>query len=208
MPLTLKELQDGVAYWTTSTPWPKDLHNAFYGRLGAENPNGDFDAAWWRACLRHLTAWRANRPLSKAELTGNFERERAELATTWQRCCAPLTDQDICDVSWEQVADWLTVVGRIKPTRSPVFTSKFAHFLLPAVFPVVDQAVMGRPFGSSYRAHFQGVQHEWETTPADVREELRAGLTAHIAEPPTQGYPVVTKITEVCLIGRARPRPV
>lgn len=91
-----------------------------------------------------------------------------ELAATWQRCCAPLAAQDICDISWEQVADWLTVVDRMKPTSSPVLTSKFAHFLLPAVFPVVDQAVMGRPLGVSYRTHFQGAQDELTTTPAGV----------------------------------------
>jgi hypothetical protein len=82
--------------------------------------------------VQHLTAWRANSPLSKAELTENFERERGALTATWQRCCAPVTDHDICAVGWEQVADWLTVVARIKPTRSLVLTSKFAHFLLPA----------------------------------------------------------------------------
>jgi hypothetical protein len=127
--------------------------------------------------------------VSKAELTENFERERDELAATWQRCCAPLTDHAISGVGWEQVADWLTVVARIKPTRSPVFTSKFAHFLLPAVFPVVDQNVMGRPFGGGYRAHLEGARRELETTPADIREELWAALAAHISAPLTPAVP-------------------
>ncbi len=46
-----------------------------------------------------------------------------------------------------------------------MFTAKFCHFLLPTVFPLVDRAVMGLPFGTRYQAHFEGVQREWAETP-------------------------------------------
>jgi hypothetical protein len=202
MPLTMQELENGIAYWRNGTKWPADFHNAFYGELADQDPHGNFDLAWWQTFSRHLSAWRANRPLSGRELTANAEREFEALTQTWERCCAPHAGRDITGVRWDQVADWVEVVAAIKPVRSPVFLSKFSHFLLPQVYPVVDRAVMGMPFGATYRAHFQGVQKEWATTPADTQQELQAQLLSRIGAPLAPTYPVINKVVEICLIGR------
>jgi hypothetical protein len=55
--------------------------------------------------------------------------------------CAPFLDQDITAVSWDDVKAFPDEVARIKQVRSPVFTSKFCHFLLPRVYPVIDNCV-------------------------------------------------------------------
>lgn len=113
------------------------------------------------------------------------------------------------EVGWAQVEQFPALVGSFKrtaarrePVHSPVFTAKFCHFLLPAVFPVVDRAAMGLPFGTSYQAHFEGVQREWAETPADTRQELYAALTLAIDAPLVPGYPRTNKVAELCLIGR------
>jgi hypothetical protein len=100
-------------------------------------------------------------------------------------------------------------VGNIKPTRapSPVFTSKFCHFLLPSVFPVVDRQAVGGGW-RTYQDYFKYVQDVWNTTKPPTRNALTAALTKAIGS--TQlysGYPMVTKIVELRLIGRRHPSP-
>jgi hypothetical protein len=202
MPLTMHEFERGVAYWRQSTRWPADFHNAFYARLAEQNPHGEFTEAWWQQFSRDLRAWRATRPLPRAVLTHHAVRTMPALQDAWSRRIAPLGGRDIAEVTWGQIEEFPALVRAIKPGRRPVFTAKFCHFLLPAVFPVVDGAVMGLPFGDTYQAHFDGVQREWISTPAAMQDELKAVLTTLIDAPLTPGYPLVNKIVELCLIGR------
>jgi hypothetical protein len=213
MPLTMREFEDGVAYWRDSTRWPSDFHNAFYGRLADQDPHGRFTEAWWATFRRHLTVWKAIRPASPAALSANAVAAFPELRSAWNECCDPVVDREIDEVAWERVERFPAIVGPLKrtgprkePVRSPVFTAKFCHFLLPAVFPLVDGAVMGLPFGLSYRAHYLGVQREWAQTPVDTRRDLHAALTSRIGAPLTSGYPLTNKVIELCLIGRRHPR--
>jgi hypothetical protein len=100
-------------------------------------------------------------------------------------------------------------VAKIKPTNdpSPVFTSKFCHFLLPSVFPVVDREAVGGGW-RTYAAYFNYVQYEWNTTDTSTRADLIAALTkATGATQLYSGYPIVTKIVELRLIGRSHPFP-
>ncbi len=163
MPLTVREFENGVAYWRDRTRWPADFHNAFYSRLADQNPHGKFTVAWWETFSRHLSAWKAIRPTSTAQLTGNTVTAFPALRDVWNDHCAPVAGLDIHEVRWAQVEKFPAIVGSFKrtgplgkPVRSPVFTAKFCHFTLPAVFPPVDGAVMGLPFGIRYQAHFQG----------------------------------------------------
>ena len=84
---------------------------------------------------------------------------------------------------------------------SPVFTSKFCHFLAPAIFPVVDNAAMGNPF-STYEACFRTFRAEWLSTDEVTRQALVFRLTKLIDAPLVAGYPTKNKIVELCLIGR------
>src|SRR5436309_142330 len=152
----MQEFADGVAFWRTKPPWPADFHNSDYERWASENPNGTFTLSWWGPFLRTLHAWRATRPFGSAELTARF-RERADaLGEAWREACIPVLDSDISAVSWERISAFATEVGKIKPTKSPspVFTSKFCHFLLPKVFPVVDDEGLGNRW-PTYEGYFK-----------------------------------------------------
>lgn len=212
MAVTAQEFEAGMAHWRRRG-WPTDLHNGFYARLDAQNPRGDFSPQWWAGFLPHLTAWKAIRPASPRAVTARVLDSLPELRQAWRNSCSVIGDDDIAAVHWKTVEDLVGVVRTFKqrrlrpePVRSPVFTSKFCHFLLPAVFPVVDGAAMGLPAGSEYRAHYEAVQREWESTPEHVQQELRSALVEQVGAPLTPTFPVINKIVEICLIGRRHPR--
>jgi hypothetical protein len=207
VPLTVQEFHAGVAAWPVR--WPDDLHNDFYARMAAQDPRGEFDEDWWVDFVPHLTAWKALRPVGPRSVTTRVRESLPALRETWAATCAGVVDRDVTGVHWKEVEDFVSVVRSLKrnplrgePVHSPVFTAKFCHFLLPAVFPVVDRKVMGLPFGLDYRAHFEAVQREWESTPEAVQDDLQRLLREEVGAPLTAGYPVVNKVVELCLIGR------
>lgn len=205
----MRELADGVSF-RRSRRWAPDLGNAEYEKWARENLNGNFTLAWWQQYqLPRLRRWRAIRPYAGADLTPRFAQSATALSAAWQVACAPYLERDITSVSWQQVMAFPNEVAKIKPTKapSPVFTSKFCHFLLPRVFPVVDNEAVGGGW-STYQAYFRYVQYEWNTTDASTRADLITALTE--ATGSTQlysGYPIVTKIVELRLIGRSHPSP-
>ena len=90
---------------------------------------------------------------------------------------------------------------------SPVFTSKFCHFLLPRVFPVVDGEGLGNKW-STYEAYFRFAQAEWSGTDAATRNELSGTLTDLIQATGAEvfsGFPMGNKIVELRLMGRQHP---
>jgi hypothetical protein len=99
-------------------------------------------------------------------------------------------------------------VAGIKPTKapSPVFTSKFCHFLLPRIFPVVDNAAVGGGW-RTYGAYYKFVQNEWHETDAAARGDLIAALKNEIGQNRIfSEFPMITTIVELRLIGRRHPR--
>ncbi len=116
---------------------------------------------------------------------------------------------DITTVYWDDVTAFPAVVGQIKPTirPSPVFTSKFCHFLLPRVFPVVDNEGLGDAW-PTYERYFRFVQQEWAGTPEEVRAAFAVELRRRIEATrrlDVDGFPTVNKIVELRLIGRRHP---
>lgn len=202
----MREFAAGVQWWRTQTRWPRDFHNADYEVLATANPDGAFSDDWWAGFLPRLTSWVALRPISRVEVTGRLIANRDDLADAWRQVCAPLKDRDIAEVTWEQLRAFPDVVARLKPTRSPVFQSKFCHFLLPRVFPVVDNRAVG---GSrDYEGYFNLIKGTWEITSADVQVCLKAKLTRLVVEAGCgtlySGFPLATKVTELALVGRRR----
>ncbi|MGN9764281.1 hypothetical protein ACTMS2_03820 [Micromonospora sp. SD12] len=200
-----KKFAAGVRWWQTKTNWPNDFHNSDYEVLAAQNPDGDFRDNWWAGFLPRLTAWKALRPLSQADVTDRLHEHRDDLTRTWHQACAPIKDLDITGVTWDQVRTFPEVAARIKPTKSgsAVFPSKFCHFLLPRIFPVFDNAAVG---GSrTFEAYFNLIKTTWEATPAALQAELVAELSQLIEDhgrgPLYEGFPMATKITELALIG-------
>lgn len=204
VPFTLQEFDAGVAYWRT-TRWPADFHNDFYRRMKDLNPNGNFNTPWWIGFLKELGRWRATRGRTHQYLTTRAQARFASLGQAWSTGCAPNLDKDISGVTWEQVAAFADTVAEIKNVRSPVFTSKFCHFLLPQVFPVVDNRAMGNPF-RIYKSYFEFVQREWSETQEATRSALCARLDRLIGPERIPTYPTVNKVAELCLIGRRQLR--
>jgi hypothetical protein len=205
----MRELADGVAF-RRNRRWASDLGNADYEKWARQNPGGNFTLAWWQQYqLPRLSSWRAIRPYSGAELTTRFMQSAAALSAAWQVAGAPYVERDITSVTWDEIMAFPNEAGKIKPGKapSPVFTSKFCHFLLPRIFPVVDNEAVGGGW-RTYQAYFRYVQYEWNTTDRSTRAALRTALTE--ATGSTQlysGYPAVNKIVELRLIGRSHPRP-
>jgi hypothetical protein len=185
----MQELADGVAFWRSRTRWPADFHNSRYEAWAKLNPSGDFTLTWWQQFLPILTAWRATRPFSGADLTSRFNQSATALNSAWQVACVPWVNEDISTVTWGQVKAFPTEVAKMKPTKvpSPVFASKFCHFLLPRVFPVVDNEGLGNKW-PTYEAYFRFVQDEWNTTGPSARADL-----------------VTDRIVELRLMGRHHP---
>ncbi len=147
--------------------------------------------------------------MSGSELTARFENAIPDLAEAWHSACAPRLGADITTVSWDDVAAFPAVVAQIKPTirPSPVFTSKFCHFLLPRVFSVVDNEGLGDAW-PTYERYFRFVQQEWARTPEEVRAALAAELQQQIEATGAsmfEGFPIANKLVELRLIGRRHP---
>ncbi|SCL43342.1 hypothetical protein GA0070615_6410 [Micromonospora aurantiaca] len=205
----MRELADGVAFWRSRPKWPADFHNTDYQRWGQQNPNGNFTDLWWQPFLRTLQAWIATRPFSGEVLTSRFKEHATALGVAWQEACVKCLEGDISTVTWDEIKVFPNEVAKIKPTKapSPVFTSKFCHFLLPKVFPVVDNEGLGNGW-PTYEAYFRFVQEEWQSTGAATRAELVAELTRLIeatGQHVYPGFPMSNKITELRLIGRRHP---
>lgn len=91
----------------------------------------------------------------------------------------------------------------IKPLKypSPVFTSKFCHFLVPRVFPIVDNKAMCNPF-ATYEAYYTTARGEWLNTDSATQAELIKVLTQAIGVPAFSEYPMKCKLVELCLMGK------
>jgi hypothetical protein len=206
MALDQSELDAGFGFWGT-TKWPADFHNAFYRTMQEANPLGAFDMRWWSAFFPVLRDWSATRTRQAGHRRSDYD-ERVEallpqMIDAWHGGCAEYLNHDIADADWARLEPFASLVGRIKLTGSPVFTSKFCHFLLPQVFPVVDTRAMGNPF-RSYRDYFEFAKHEWAATPPDTQAALETDLRAAVPAM-IPNYPVKTKLIELCLIGRRHP---
>jgi hypothetical protein len=206
-----REIVDGLAFWDSRRGWGEDLGNAEYEAWAIENPHGAFTLEWWKPFLGRLNRWKATRGWDDGTvLTSRFTAIMAELSTVWAEACEPFFDHDITSVTWEQVSAFPTLVAKIKPTRSnsPVFASKFCHFLLPRVFPVVDNEGLGNRW-PTYQKYFRFVQNEWATTEPADRTVLAAVITGRIeaiGATVFTGYPLVNKVVELRLIGRQHPK--
>ena len=205
----LVTLRDGMAFWHRRETWPNDFHNSEYERWSHENPNGHFTLAWWGPFSARLRRWKAPRPVSANELTSRFMMCAEELSEIWKTTCASKADSDICDVNWNEIEAFPNLVATIKPTRTPsaVFTSKFCHFLAPAMFPVVDNAGMGKSW-QTYESYFKSVQKSWSNVDATTGTRLADALTAEIEKsgsPIFPGYPMTNKVVELCQIGERHP---
>ena len=202
----MRELAAGVAFWQ-NRPWPVDFHNADYQDWARQDPHGNFTLTWWQTIqLPRLQDWIATRGATHADLTARFTERAATISAVWEEACVPHLDDDISTVTWDQVKAFPAEVAFIKPTKtsSPVFASKFCHFLLPKIFPVVDNEGLGNRW-RTYEDYFKYIQDEWDSTAPATQIDLIAELTRLIEAEGNQvsaSFPMINKIVELRLIGR------
>ena len=204
MALSIDQLQNGISYWRT-TRWPQDFHNDFYEHaLAAVRVDGEFTLEWWGRFIRILHNWRATRPYSFAFLTAQAQARFPAMTQRWSVEVAPYLSTDIAELEWNQIGVFPALIAEIKPlkTASPVFTSKFCHFLAPRIFPVVDNTAMRNSF-RTYEEYFTRAREEWLGTDAAIRDEMISILTREVGKPLFVGFPMKCKLVELCLIGIA-----
>jgi hypothetical protein len=160
MPLTTDQLRNGIDYWL-SEQFPPDFHNSFYEHdLVALQANGLFNQKWWDNFLPALRSWGATRGTADVVITAWAQARFEALRKAWSDAVVPYVDKDIAEVDWDQIASFPSLVAEIKGVASPVFTSKFCHFLAPRLFPVTDKKLLGLPYqhtsGTSEHAELNG----------------------------------------------------
>lgn len=209
--VAMRELADGIVFWCRHPNWPADFDHMEYQVWAEQNPNGAFTLAWWHQYqLPRLRRWIATRPISGGILTARFAERIADLSSAWRQVCQPHINDDISNVSWEDVEAFPIKMAELKPMKvgtSVVFTSKFCHFLLPRVFPVVDNEGLGNRW-PDYKTFFTFVQAEWRSTEPAIRNDLAAELTRLIEKSGNSvsaGFPMANKIVELRLMGRRYP---
>jgi hypothetical protein len=201
MALTVDQLRDGISYWR-GTDWGQDFQNSFYEyELARVQMNGQFNEQWWGQFLPILREWIATRPYPHAVISARARERFEALREAWATAVAPYLDNDIAELEWHQIEPFPLVVAEIKDVASPVFTSKFCHFLAPRIFPVVDNKAMGNPF-PTYEAYFTTGRREWLETDRATQDELVALLTKEIGAPLFGRFPMKCKLIELCLMGR------
>src|SRR4029077_11875646 len=160
MPLTTDQLRDGINYWL-SERFPPDFHNSFYKHdLVALQANGLFNQKWWDSFFPALKSWGATRGTADMVFTPWAQARFESLRKAWSDAVVPYLDKDIAEVEWDQIAAFPSLVAEIKGVASPVFTSKFCHFLAPRLFPVTDNRLLGLPY-PTYERHFRACRTEW-----------------------------------------------
>lgn len=202
MALTINQLRNGVNYWRLEK-FPPDFHNTFYERdLVSLRPNGVFNQEWWNRFFPVLKRWKATRngPADNI-LTAQAQARFAALSRIWEAAVAPYLDNDIAGVEWHQIGAFPSLVAEIKGVTSPVFTSKFCHFLAPRIFPVTDNKLLGLPY-PTYEEHFTASRAEWLGTDSATQDELISLLTHDVGAPLFGSYPMKCKLIELCMIGR------
>src|SRR5262252_8871558 len=128
--LRMADVDAGIRFWLASG-WPKDFHNAAYRRFADENRDRFSDDWWNRFMEPALIRWQALRGLrgfTRARLRANFEAHADDLRQLWSQLTEVVHDEtEIDGVEWEDVRTFTEVVAQLKPTTSPVLTSKFCH---------------------------------------------------------------------------------
>jgi hypothetical protein len=213
MIICIENLNVGIGWWLTSTPrWGADIMNSEYKEIYNQRAAG-ITKDWWEACVTRLWSWMAirsrNPPNTKNEIKERgLERLEAVAREYLTLRSTSESEPTIAEVSWDQIQEIFRIASEIKwgerRNASPVFASKMCHFLLPMVFPVIDNFATGI---FEYEFYWRGMKDEWLRFPEkeQARLILKDTITSSIgtAEAIHVLYPWETKIIELSHIGYA-----
>lgn len=205
MAFTLDEFNRGIEYWNRQNNYPDDFHNQFYQYISAQigdlNRNNLFNQEFVAILYPYITRWKANRPKSMSFINQNFLIALNELNLIWQQQITPLIDNNLTNVDYNQIEQFIETLKKIKGSNSYAFPSKIAHFILPQIFPVIDNKAIQNIQVTNYQGYFNLIKRELQDTPEDVTNNLINILSEQFH--PYDNYPFYTKISELCLIGRS-----
>ena len=204
MIITLDNLRAGIDWFRNR--WGNDLLNGEYHDIYNALSGGITDQ-WWRTTVARLWAWKAIRspihPNTKAAIMAAGQQRLPEIAEYFSRFGTSTTfnQPSIADLAWEDAQEIFAVAYSIKPGSSvipgsPVFASKFCHFVFPKVFTVMDDTATGI---FEYEFYWRGMKDEWSRFPE--KEEAIDILQRTVGELLHPCYPVETKIMELSRIG-------
>jgi hypothetical protein len=203
----LRNLDNGIFWWKTKKLWGPDLGNSEYEDIYRVREHG-LTTDWWKETVPRLARWRAFRGPTGIN---SAEKVRAagsdvlhELDAAFAHVCSRAGEPALSEVRWEDIAPLYEIAFQIRwPRRrlaSPVFPSKMCHFILPRVFPVVDNEATGF---FDYEFYWRGMQDEWrrftESEKAKDRIRKEIGPAIHPL------YPLECRIIELSHIGYAHP---
>jgi hypothetical protein len=195
--VTLTHLERGISKWREQRGWPADFHNSLYGELHERLEQSDF----LDFVVRQLSAWRALRPTSQAEIIGRInerlEAFNCEFLKLWEK--QPQRGLTLDAVEWAELEPLFAIATDIKPSGSQVFGSKFCHFLFPGAYPARDNVFTGLDPSEPYAAYWTRCAIGWRDSAE--RDRLVTTLRKAMGVKPVDWYPWGTKIGELCHAG-------
>ena len=202
--LNSKNLMNGISVWKTKKAhWDSDFHNELYREIYEFKEKG-FDKEFLIFLIDKLALWKATRGSSKSDLLKRGLEKLDSLSYYSNSLIAkyPNVFSDISMYSWNEVEPLFKSAMYIKKTisKSPVFASKLCHFILPNIFMVTDNKVIGAASNpDEYQNYWEYCRQGWAM--CNNKNELIAILENEIEQKVFFKYPFLTKIIELCIIG-------
>jgi len=133
-------LQQGIHWWQSESNWDRDFHNNFYKRMYNLGP---VNRTCWFAIVDELARWSALRPVPKDEIIRNGLKVLDKIDALIHQLMNKhdLRKTDYSQVNWDEILPLFMIASDIKNSSTPMFGSKFCHFILPNLFPVYDSFV-------------------------------------------------------------------
>ena len=213
-PFTLDDLVAGIRVWNgkvVSSEWASDFHNSMYRKFDMHKELKPFTEEWWlRFIMPRVGTWKAYRPVTKGQIIEWALPHLDEMAEAYRESALPCLETPFEELEWSKISKLPDTVALAKrdnygrPQHSPVFRSKVAHWIMPRLYPVADQEVLG--ISGSYESYWKATQEAWVAISQVEREAMVEGLGAQIESVSHavmyERYPVEVKIVELCRMGR------
>jgi len=201
--INIDNLNRGIEIFKGRINWPRDFHNGFY-KLLSEKFNEYFlgiqePELYLRYIVDNLAIWKALR--GRHGFTKQFLMTKLiEENDLLMGFITVLRNRNLSiDIAnYEDIQNIFNFAKGLKRAESPVFASKFCHFLFPNLFVVVDNELSQAR--TDYRTYWEFCKQSWSLCPN--KEILKEILNEEIQNNLIPNYPYSCKIAELCYIGK------
>ncbi len=175
-----------------------DFHNGLYLALATYRKNGILPT-YWQELVDILWDWQAIRGvrgITKEYIFEEGKKRMDKLIKYYQKIYISSNKQySLENVKWNDVVDLFTTSQDIKGVASPVFASKFCHFLLPHLYPIIDNTLVKGTW-NTYHQYWEACKKGW--LECREKETLIKILKDEIPGDVCPEFPWCTKIVELC----------